>query len=138
MVCAKTRPQRDSTEVPVPPLLSPRGEHRLGMESIMPGIDFDVLRREITMQQIVDLLPFQPSSRSRDRLSGSCPIHGSSPERSRSFSVNLTKGRYCCFACYSRGNPLELWTAVHRTTIYEAAITLCNTTGREIPWIHRW
>jgi len=103
----------------------------------MPGIDFDVLRQEITMQQVLDLLQFSPMSRVGDQWHGPCPVHGSSSARSRSFSVNRTHGRYYCHKCHSRGNPLELWAAVHRVSFYDAAIMLCHALGREIPWIHR-
>lgn len=103
----------------------------------MPGIDFDVLRKEITMQQVLNLLQFQPTSRAGDQWRGPCPVHGSSTERSRSFSVNGTQGRYYCHKCHSGGNPLELWAAVHRTTFYDGAVTLCHALGRDIPWIAR-
>ena len=104
----------------------------------MPGIDFDVLRNEIRIDQVLDLLEFQPNSRSGDQLRGPCPVHGSSSDRSRSFSVNLTTGRYYCFKCNSKGNQLELWAAVHRISIYQAAVDLCRALGRDVPWIHRW
>ena len=104
----------------------------------MPGVNFDALREEITMHQVLDLLGFEPSSVSGDQLRGPCPVHGSSSDRSRSFSVNLTKGRYYCFKCNSKGNQLELWAAVHRISVCHAAVDLCNTIGRNVPWIHRW
>ena len=62
----------------------------------MPGIDFDVLRKEITMQQVLNLLQFQPSSRSSDQSRGPCLVHGSSSQQSRAFSENETQGRYYC------------------------------------------
>ena len=104
----------------------------------MPGIDFNVLRNEITIEQVLDLLGFKPSSVSGDQLRGPCPVHGSSSDQSRSFSVNVTKGRYYCFTCNSKGNQLELWAAVHRISVYQAAVDLCNAIGRDVPWIHRW
>ena len=104
----------------------------------MPGIDFNVLRNEIGIDQVLDLLEFQPSSRSGDQLRGPCPVHGSSSDQSRSFSVNLTKGRYYCFKCNSKGNQLELWAAVHRISVYQAALDLCKAIGRDVPWIRRW
>jgi len=36
----------------------------------MPGIDFDVLRVEITIGRVLDLLGFEPSSASGDPLGG--------------------------------------------------------------------
>jgi DNA primase len=101
----------------------------------MPGVDFDILRREITMQQVLDLLGFQAIARRGQQLRGPCPIHGSTSPGSRSFSVHLESGRYQCFRCGSKGNQLELWAEARRLRIYEAAIDLCQALGREVPWI---
>ncbi len=43
----------------------------------MPGVDFDVLRREITMPQVLDEIGFQATHRDGDQLRGPCPVHGS-------------------------------------------------------------
>jgi DNA primase len=104
----------------------------------MPGIDFNRLRSETTMEQVLEQLGFQPSSRSGNHLHGPCPIHGSTLAMSRSFSVNLDNGRYYCHKCHSHGNQLELWAAVHQLSIYEAAADLCRVLGRDVPWIERW
>ena len=104
----------------------------------MPGIDFDVLRKEISMQQVLDLIDFEPTNRTGPQLHGPCPIHRSTSKRSRSLSVNLELGRYRCHKCGSQGNTLELWAAVRQTSLYNASIDLCQTLGRNIPWIERW
>ena len=62
----------------------------------MPGIDFDRLRREITMAEVLNLLGFQPTQRRGDQWHGPCPVHGSSCAHSRTFSVNVALGRYHC------------------------------------------
>ena len=104
----------------------------------MPGVDFHVLRTEITMEEVLRQLRFQPTSRSRDQLHGPCPVHGSTSPGSRTFSVNLANGRYYCHKCHSHGNQLELWAAVHKLSLYAAAVDLCRVLGREVPWVHRW
>ena len=104
----------------------------------MPGVDFAVLRREITMQQVLDEIGLEPTYRNGDQLRGPCPVHGSSSKHSRVFSVNLAEGRYYCHKCKSHGNQLELYAAVRRMTIYEAAIDLCHALGRGVPWIKQW
>ena len=104
----------------------------------MPGVDFNLLRREITMEQVLDQLGFQPVGRTDQQLHGPCPIHGSSPARSRPFSVNLAKERYCCHKCHSYGNQIELWAAVKDLPLYDAAVDLCHALGRKVPWLHRW
>ena len=100
----------------------------------MPGVDFDVSRQRISMDDVLRLLEFEANSRQGDQLRGPCPVHGSSSSRSRSFSVNVQLGRYHCFRCGSQGNALELWSAVRRTSIYEATIELCQLLGQEVPW----
>ena len=107
-------------------------------EVAMPGVDFDVLCKEITMQQVLDEIGFQAIHRNGDQLRGPCPVHGSTSKHSRVFSVNLSQGRYYCHKCKSRGNQLELFAAVRDTTVYQAAIDLCQAMGRNVPWIDRW
>ena len=104
----------------------------------MPGVDFEVLRNEITMEQVLHALSFEPTTRSGVQWHGACPVHGSQSARSRSFSVNVETGRYHCHKCASQGNQLELWAAVKKLSVYEAAVDLCRTLGRDIPWITRW
>jgi DNA primase len=104
----------------------------------MPGVDFDVLRREITMQQVLDEIGFRATRRDGDQLRGPCPVHGSTSTSSRLFSVNVSTGRYYCHKCKSHGNQLELYAAVHGITLYQAAIDLCHAMRHEVPWITRW
>src|SRR5262249_203588 len=49
----------------------------------------------------------------------------------RSFSVNLSKNIFRCFnsECAAQGNALDLWGAVHRRPLYEAALHLAATFG---------
>jgi transposase-like protein len=105
---------------------------------IMPGVDFDVLRREVTMQQVLNELGFQAIHCDDDQLRGPCPVHGSSSKHSRVFSVNLSEGRYYCHKCKSHGNQLELYAVARNTTVYQAAVDLCRALGRDVPWIKRW
>ena len=52
----------------------------------MPGVDFDKLRKQITMEQVLDLLGFKPCQRTGDQWYGGCPLHEST---SRSSSLLL-------------------------------------------------
>jgi DNA primase len=104
----------------------------------MPGVDFDMLRGQITMEQVLDLLAFHPSARRGDQWYGPCPLHDSKPRRHRCFSVNVALGRYYCHRCHSHGHQLELWAAATRLPLYQAAIDLCRALGVEVPWMHRW
>jgi hypothetical protein len=103
----------------------------------MPGIDFDRLRREITMAQVLHLLAFEPAHRAGPQWYGRCPLHQASTARSRPFSVNVVIGRYYCHRCHSHGHQLELWAAATRRPLHQAAIELCRALHREVPWVHR-
>jgi hypothetical protein len=100
--------------------------------AIVPGVDFNRVRAEITMEQVLSLLGFQPS-----RQSG---LHepSSGHHRRRSFSVNVAIGRYFCHRCQSHGNQLELWAAATKLPLHQAAVDLCRRLGRDVPWIRRW
>jgi DNA primase len=104
----------------------------------MPGIDFNALRTEITMEQVLGVLGFEPSRRSGDQWYGRCPLHDATSRRRRSFSVNVATGRYYCHLCQSKGNQLELWAAFTKMSLKHASIDLCRQLSREVPWIRRW
>ena len=104
----------------------------------MPGVDFNVLRKEISMADVLNQLGFRATDRSGDQLHGPCPVHGSTSPGSRSFSVNLASGRYYCHKCHSHGNQLELWAAIQELSLYDAAVDLCRALAREVPWVRRW
>ena len=104
----------------------------------MPGIDYDRLRREITMEEVLKLVGFEPLRRKSDQWYGRCPLHPWTAGHSHCFSVNVATGRYCCHKCRSQGNQLELWAATTKLPLYPAAIDLCHALGMEVPWIHRW
>ncbi|HWB10287.1 MAG TPA: CHC2 zinc finger domain-containing protein [Pirellulales bacterium] len=104
----------------------------------MPGVDFNRLRAEIPMKQVLDLLRFEPLARKGDQWYGRCPLHDSTSTRCRAFSVNLATGRYYCHRCHSHGNQLELWSAFTKRPLHDATIGLCRVLGLEVPWIRRW
>ncbi len=104
----------------------------------MPGVNFDRVRAEITMEQVLNFLGFRASSRSAVQWYGSCPLHESRSGRRREFSVNVAIGRYYCHRCQSYGNQLELWAAARKLPVHQAAVDLCHRLGCEVPWIRRW
>jgi DNA primase len=105
----------------------------------VPGVDFDVLRYEITMEQVLKLVGFHASARRGAQWNGACPLHQSSRRRNtRCFSVNVATGRYYCHGCGSHGNQLDLWATTIKLPLHQAAIDLCQRLGREVPWIRRW
>lgn len=70
----------------------------------MPGIDFDRLRREIPVEDVLHLVGFEPCQATGDQWYGGCPLHGSTADRARHFSGNVASRRYCCHKCHSHGN----------------------------------
>ena len=104
----------------------------------MPGVNFQLLREQIAMRDVLGLLQFEPRVQRGDQWRGPCPVHGSRNPQSRSFSVNVRLGRYQCFVCGSSGNILEFWSAVRGVKLYAAAVELCQLLGIEVPWVKRW
>jgi DNA primase len=104
----------------------------------MPGLDFERLRSEIPMRDVLDLLHFVAVNGRGDQLYGPCPLHPPEQERSRCFSVNLNTARFHCHRCGQCGNQLEIWAAATKKPIYDAAIELCQRLSKEPPWIQRW
>jgi transposase len=94
------------------------------------GIDFAALRRQVTLEQVLAHLGCLTKLRgSGPQRRGSCPIHESPNPRGRTFSVHLGKNVFQCFhpPCGAHGNVLDLWAAIHRLPLYEAARHLAQT-----------
>jgi CHC2 zinc finger len=104
----------------------------------VPGVDFERLRTEIAMEQVLHLLGFEASNRRGVQWYGCCPLPECISSRRHSFSANVSLGRYFCHRCRSRGNPLELWAAATKLPLHQAAIDLCQRLGRDVPSIRRW
>jgi hypothetical protein len=104
----------------------------------MPGVDFDRLRAEVTMQQVLQLLGFEPTRGRGEQWYGRCPLPGCRPSPKPSFSVNVAIGRYYCHRCHRHGHQLELWAAATGLLLYPASIDLCAALGREVPQMERW
>jgi DNA primase len=84
------------------------------------------------MQQALDALGLRLGLRGgrNSQYRGACPIDGEHPGgRHRSFSVNLNKGLFRCFHpdCGAQGNVLDLWSAVKKLPLREAALDMIQT-----------
>lgn len=104
----------------------------------MPLIDYDELRRRVSMEQVLDLLGFEPTSRRGEQYRGACPVHATDAAfraEDGCFSVHLGRGVFRCFRCGAQGNQLELWQLVHDQRLYEAALELSQRAGIEAPWL---
>jgi DNA primase len=101
----------------------------------MPGIDFALLRRQVPLTQVLDLLGFRPTTRCGPQVRGPCPLHGSPSPRSRSFAAHLQRHCWRCFRCGAGGNALDLYAAATRLPLYEASLELCRRLGLTPPWL---
>jgi DNA primase len=99
----------------------------------MSGIDFTLLRRQISLTQVLDLVGFTPTTRCGPQLRGPCPVHGSKSPRSRSFAAHVAKNCWHCFRCGARGNALDLYLAVTKLPVYEGALELCARLRVPVP-----
>jgi hypothetical protein len=104
----------------------------------MPGLDFNRLRSDISMREVLDLLQFVAVNGRGDQLYGPCPLHPAGQEDSRCFSANLKTGRFFCHQCRQHGNQQELWAIATKQPLYDASVELCLRLHRDPPWIHRW
>jgi transposase len=98
-------------------------------------IDYATLRRQVTMQQVLDHLGCLPQLKgSGNQRRGPCPIHAPAGDRERTFSASLDKHVFRCFhaECSAQGNALDLWAAVHRLPLYDAALHLAKTFHLEL------
>jgi DNA primase len=104
----------------------------------MPGIDFARVREVVSMRDVLRLAGYEPAESVGDQLRGACPLHGSTSANSRSFSINLRKQAFQCFQCGATGNQLDLWIAISKLPLPEAARDLCERLGVDVPEIKRW
>ncbi len=102
----------------------------------MSGIDYRVLRARISMEHVLRLLRFRPSTRRAEQLRGPCPIHDPTGTGDpRCFSVHLGRHLFHCFRCGASGNQLDLWRLIHQRPLHSACLHLCQQAGIEPPWL---
>ena len=119
-----------SVEQATPPVKPTTAVATPAPSSARPRVDFAFLRERVTMEQVLRQLDlFEPLRGTGRQRRGTCPIHGQPTDKERTFSVNLGKNLFQCFHkdCAAHGNVLDLWAAVHRLPLYEAALHLANT-----------
>ena len=113
---------------PVKPAAPPNAAKR-------PAVDFALLRAHVSISQVLDHLGLMRRMRGRGlQRRGPCPLHSQPTDTSPTFSVHLGKKVFRCFHadCKAHGNVLDLWAAIHKLPLYEAALHLAATFG--VPW----
>jgi DNA primase len=101
----------------------------------MPSVDFRAVRAMVSMAEVLRLLDYPLPRAEPDSLRGSCPVHRSTSSKSRTFSVHLKRNLFRCFSCGAAGNHLDLYAAVTRQGLYQAALDLCEKLHRPVPWL---
>jgi DNA primase len=97
-----------------------------------PRIDFAFLRQQVRLEQVLAHLGLLDQLRGSGlQRRGCCPVHSHPADRERTFSVHLGKNAFRCFQkdCGVQGNTLDLWAAIHRLPLYDAALHLAETFG---------
>jgi transposase len=118
-----------STVEPIPSAVNPVVP---SIRVARPRVDYAFLREQITMEQVLAHLGLLSRLRGGGQQRRSaCPLHSHPGAAGRTFSVNLSKNIFRCFhaECGAQGNALDLWGAVHRLPLYEAALHLAETFG---------
>src|SRR5262249_142702 len=97
-----------------------------------PKIDFAFLRQQVTMEQVLEHLGLWAQLRgSGQQRRGPCPVHSHPADRERTFSVHLGTNAFEWLEgdWGVKGNVLDLWAAIHRLPLYDAALHLAETMG---------
>lgn len=99
------------------------------------SIDYAFVRRQITMQQVLEYLGLWEQLRgSGSERRGPCPLHNSQRPRSRNFAVNVDKNTFCCHAaaCKKGGNVLDFWAAYQKLELHPATKKLAEVFNLEL------
>jgi Transposase IS116/IS110/IS902 family len=95
-----------------------------------PEVDFAFLRHQVTMKQVLEHLGLLSRLHGNGpQRRGPGPVHSHPADQGRTFSVHLGKNAFQCFQadCGVKGNALDLWAAIHRLPLYDAALHLAET-----------
>jgi transposase len=121
-----------SSVEPTRPSVKPASPPTAAVAVARPQVDFAFLRQQVSLEQVLAHLGHLGQLRgSGPQRRGPCPVHSHPGDRERTFSVHLGKGAFRCFQadCGARGNALDLWAAIHRLPLYDAALHLAATFG---------
>jgi transposase len=116
-----------ATVAPTTPAVKPAAAAN---RAARPKVDFAFLRQLVSMEQILRHLGLLANLRGRgQQRRGPCPLHSQPDDTQPTFSAHLGKHVFQCFhpTCGAQGNVLDLWAAVHKLPLYEAALHLAET-----------
>jgi transposase len=93
------------------------------------SLDFEHVRSQLRIEQVLELLNHRNQLVvNGSQLRGSCPVHAPGKPRARHFSASVEKNAFRCFApeCQAKGNALDLYVAVTKLPLHEAAWQLVD------------
>lgn len=99
-------------------------------------IDFRMLKEQVPIERVLELIGWQPVVKRGPELRGPCPVHKSKSEGSQTFAVNTDKNGFKCFKCGESGNQLDLAAhhfGIEKGQVVRASVRLCRELGIEIP-----
>ncbi len=111
---------------PVPAGTAEQGERQ---------IDFAELQRHVSLEQVLEIIGWSYLCRSGANAQGPCPLHESRGEDDWKFFVDLDANTFECRSpgCEQKGNQLDLYAAVTRQSVDQAAVELCEKMRIEVP-----
>ncbi|HZP01189.1 MAG TPA: CHC2 zinc finger domain-containing protein, partial [Terriglobia bacterium] len=100
-------------------------------------VDFKSVRASVSFPALLEKLEVLDKLKGKgDRRQGPCPLHRPESSTSTSFSVDLKRGMFNCFACRQHGNVLDFTAAYLKVDLRTAALQLCDwfglATGKEV------
>ena len=101
----------------------------------MARIDYRKLKMLVSMNDVVNVLQWKPVCALGGQERGKCPVHRSTNQRSRSFSVDRRGNRFQCFTCKAKGNQLDLFVQATGLKLYDAAVELCRRLRMDVPYL---
>ena len=113
-----------------------RGGNSLRHKRPNQSIDYRYLRQQLSIAEVLKLLNYpQPLSSAGTQVRGPCPLHDDRRRRP-TFSINLEKGIFQCFAreCKAHGNALDLWAKAKGLSIHQAALDLAEKLHLKLQW----
>jgi transposase len=114
-----------ATVEPAPSAVKPPGAAR-------PRVDFAFLRQQVNLYQVLTHLDLLGQLRgSGPQRRGPCPVHSHPADREQTFLIHFGNNTFKCVKadCAVQGNVLDLWAAIHRLPLYDAALHLAETFG---------
>ena len=94
----------------------------------MSQLDYQAIRRQIDIRQVLELLHYRAFTRRGHQLRGRCLLasHAGRTQRDRCFTVHLERNLFYCFLCRRGGNQLDLWAAITQLPLRAATLDLCS------------